>query len=174
MVIPLLKDSKITCLSERYVLAHQKIRALRNSVGFITWRKPDRTLRKALAAWPSSETERHQCPIYLWLCLVVSHLVPPTSRCWIAWGNSFTLQLQGYFPCLQGLLFPKPGLHGCLENGNHEDLNECILLTPICTLKKKTKQSNIYFSRAFSHFTAPVPVPASAQGSSRLPPIKLT
>lgn len=33
---PYLKDSKITCLSERYILAHQKIRALRNPVGYIT------------------------------------------------------------------------------------------------------------------------------------------
>lgn len=168
MVIPLLKDFKITCLSERYVLAHQKIRTLRNSVGFITWKKQDGTTRMALAALKSSAIKGTNIQSdSVWQ----SHLLfPPASRCCIVWDNSFPLQLKGYSSL--GLPLLKPGLHGCLKNGDCEDLNKCILLPPICT--QGEKHSNFHFSRAFYHFTAPAPAPASAQGFSRLPPITLT
>lgn len=74
-------------------------------------------------------------------------------------------------PYLQGLPFLKPGLHSSFKNGDCEDLNGHIPLAPTCMLKEK--QSNFYFSKAFSHFTTPLPAPAPAQGFSRLPPVHL-
>lgn len=74
-------------------------------------------------------------------------------------------------PCLQRLPFLKPGFHNSFKNGDPEDLNGCIPLAP--TRRLKETQSNFYFSKAFSHFTTAVSVPAPAQGFSRLPPVHL-
>lgn len=79
---------------------------------------------------------------------------------------SSLLSYKDISPFLLGFLLPKPRLSGCLKNG------DCIPLQPIHMQREKHR--NFYFSRVFSHFTAPVPAAASARGFSWLPPIKLT